>query len=334
MAKTALITGIAGQDGSYLAELLLAKGYFVHGTVRHDGPTNLGRVEHLLDRIAMHQVDACDSTRIAHLLDQTQPDEIYNLVSHSFVPASWQQPVQTAEYSAVGVTRLLESIVAVNPTIRFFQAGSSEMFGHAADSPQSETTRMCPTNPYAVAKLFGHWTTVSYREKYGLFACSGILFNHESPRRNLEFVTRKIAHEAAKIKLGYSRELRLGNLSARRDWGFAGDHVRALWMMLQHETAGDYVIGTGQTHTVQQLVEAAFDHLGLDWQKYVTVDAKLLRPADACQLVANPAKARKELCWQPTVDFQGLVAMMVDADLARLSNTEGDSQRFGQLPAA
>jgi GDPmannose 4,6-dehydratase len=318
MAKRALITGITGQDGSYLAELLLAKGYRVCGMVRRSSTENFQRVEHLRDRIELHQADLLDQTSIAAVLHQVQPEEVYNLAAMSFVPTSWAQPVLTAEFTAVGVTRILDAIRQVCPHARFYQASSSEMYGKVREVPQAEQTPFHPRSPYGVAKVYGHYITVNYRESYGLFACSGILFNHESPRRGLEFVTRKITHAVARIKLGLAQELRLGNLQAKRDWGFAGDYVRAMWLMLQQQQPDDFVVGTGETHTVEEFVQVAFDHVGLDWRKYVVIDPQFFRPAEVDLLLADPAKARA-MGWRTEVSFEGLVKMMVDADLAALA---------------
>jgi GDPmannose 4,6-dehydratase len=315
---TALITGITGQDGSYLAELLLDKGYRVCGMVRRASTENFQRIEHLRGRIDLHQGDLLDPTSITQVLEQVEPDEIYNLAAMSFVPTSWQQPVLTAEFTAVGVTRLLEALRRTCPQARFYQASSSEMFGKVLETPQRETTPFHPRSPYGVAKVYGHYITVNYRESYGLHASSGILFNHESPRRGLEFVTRKITYTLAQIKLGMIRELRLGNLQAKRDWGFAGDYVRAMWLMLQQDKPGDFVIGTGQTHSVQEFVEIAFDHLDLDWHKHVVIDPQFYRPAEVDLLLADRSRARTRLGWEPEVGFEELVRMMVDADLALL----------------
>jgi GDPmannose 4,6-dehydratase len=314
----ALITGVTGQDGSYLAELLLAKGYEVVGVVRRTSHHSYERIEHLLDRIEVVAADLLDQHSLTVVLQDTRPDEVYNLAAQSYVPTSWTQPVLTGEFTALGVTRILEAVRLVHPAARFYQASSSEMFGRVTQTPQNEATSFYPRSPYGVAKVYGHWITVNYRESYDLYAVSGILFNHESPRRGIEFVTRKVTDGAARIKLGLARELRLGNLDARRDWGFAGDYVEAMWRMLQRPTPGDYVIGTGQTHSVRELVEAAFGHLGLDWRKHVVNDPKYMRPAEVDLLQADPSKARRELGWTPTVKFNELVAMMVDADLSRL----------------
>jgi GDPmannose 4,6-dehydratase len=319
MAKTALITGITGQDGSYLAELLLEKGYHVVGAVRRASSTNYWRIEHLLDRITLKPSDLLDQLSLIRLIDEVKPDELYNLAAMSFVPASWDQPMLTGEFNAQGVTRVLEAVRHVNPKIRFYQASSSEMFGKVREVPQTELTPFYPRSPYGVSKVFAHYITVNYRESYALFAVSGILFNHESPRRGLEFVTRKVTDAAARIKLGLSESLGLGNLDAHRDWGFAGDYVRAMWLMLQQDQPDDFVIATGESHSVRELVEVAFGHLGLDWEKYVRLDPKFLRPAEVDLLVGRAAKAQKELGWTPAVDFTALVRMMVDADMARLS---------------
>lgn len=327
MEKVALITGITGQDGSYLAEFLLSKGYRVCGMVRRASTENSQRVEHLRERIELYQADLLDQTSMSHVLEQVQPDEIYNLAAMSFVPTSWQQPVLTAEFTALGVTRLLDAIRQTCSKARFYQASSSEMFGKVLETPQSEKTPFYPRSPYGVAKVYGHHITVNYRESYGLFACSGILFNHESPRRGLEFVTRKITHGVARIKKGLDRELRLGNLDAKRDWGFAGDYVRAMWLMLQQDKADDFVIGTGETHTVKEFADCAFRHAGLNWEEHIVCDPRFCRPAEVDLLLANPAKARKHLGWKPEVNFEGLVRLMVDADLASLGCTPARSVR-------
>jgi GDPmannose 4,6-dehydratase len=315
----ALITGVTGQDGSYLAELLLAKGYEVVGMVRRTSHHSYERIEHLLDRIEVVAADLLDQHSLTVVLQETRPDEVYNLAAQSYVPTSWTQPVLTGEFTALGVTRILEAIRLVHPAARFYQASSSEMFGKVTETPQRESTAFYPRSPYGVAKVYGHWITVNYRESYDLFAVSGILFNHESPRRGVEFVTRKVTDAVARIKLGLARELRLGNLEARRDWGFAGDYVQAMWLMLQQDKPQDYVIGTGETHSVRELVELAFGHAGLDYRKHVVSDPKYYRPAEVDLLLADPAKARRELGWTPKVSFAELVAMMVDADLERLS---------------
>jgi GDPmannose 4,6-dehydratase len=325
MAKQALITGITGQDGSYLAELLLDKGYDVHGMVRRSSTENFERIQHLTDRVRLVQADLLDQSSLVEALEEAQPEEVYNLGAQSFVPTSWRQPVLTAEFTAVGVTRLLEAIRRVNPDIRLYQASSSEMFGKVREVPQSETTPFYPRSPYGVAKAYGHFITVNYRESYGLFAVSGILFNHESPRRGLEFVTRKISDGVARIKLGLADELRLGNLDAKRDWGFAGDYVEAMWLMLQAETPEDYVIATGEEHSVEEFADLAFAHAGLDRNQHVKTDPAFLRPAEVDHLVGDAAKAREQLGWEPRVSFRELVEMMVDADLERLSSTVATS---------
>ncbi|MBA2627935.1 MAG: GDP-mannose 4,6-dehydratase [Gemmatimonadales bacterium] len=315
----ALITGITGQDGSYLAELLLAKGYEVVGVVRRTSHHSYERIEHLLDRIQIVPADLLDQHSLTVALQETRPDEVYNLAAQSYVPTSWSQPVLTGEFTALGVTRILEAIRLVHPSARFYQASSSEMFGRVTETPQREGTSFYPRSPYGVAKAYGHWITVNYRESYGLYAVSGILFNHESPRRGMEFVTRKVTDGAARIKLGLARELRLGNLDARRDWGFAGDYVDAMWRMLQPASPDDFVIGTGVAHTVRDLVEAAFTHVGLDWREFVVTDPRFIRPAEVDLLLADASKAKQELGWTPTVSFAALIALMVDADMARLS---------------
>jgi GDPmannose 4,6-dehydratase len=316
--KIALITGITGQDGSYLAELLLDKGYHVCGMVRRSSTENFQRIEHLRDKIQLYQGDLLDHTSLTKILEQVQPNEVYNLAAQSFVPTSWQQPVLTAEFTALGVTRLLDAIRQTCPKTRFYQASSSEMFGKVRETPQGEATPFYPRSPYGVAKVYGHYITVNYRESYGLFACSGILFNHESPRRGLEFVTRKITHGVARIKLGLDHEVRLGNLQAKRDWGFAGDYVRAMWMMLQQSQADDFVIGTGQTHSVEEFVSVAFDHVRLDWKKHVVVDPQFYRPAEVDLLLANSEKAQRVLGWKPELSFEQLVTSMVEEDLSCL----------------
>jgi GDPmannose 4,6-dehydratase len=315
----ALITGVTGQDGSYLAELLLAKGYEVVGVVRRTSHHSYERIEHLLDRIEVVAADLLDQHSLTVVLQDSRPDEVYNLAAQSYVPTSWTQPVLTGEFTALGVTRILEAIRLVHPTARFYQASSSEMFGKVTSTPQREDTSFYPRSPYGVAKVYGHWITVNYRESYGLYAVSGILFNHESPRRGIEFVTRKVTDAVARIKLGLAQELRLGNLEARRDWGFAGDYVDAMWRMLQQDQPQDYVIGSGETHSVRELVDLAFAHVGLDYRKYVVTDPKFYRPAEVDLLLADPSKARRELGWTPKVAFAELVAMMVDADLERLA---------------
>jgi GDPmannose 4,6-dehydratase len=318
--KRALITGITGQDGSYLAELLLEKGYEVHGMVRRSSTENFERIAHLVDRIGLVQADLLDPTSLVEALEETRPTELYNLGAQSFVPTSWKQPVLTAEFTAVGVTRMLEAIRRVDPNIRFYQASSSEMFGKVREVPQNEQTPFYPRSPYGVAKVYGHFITVNYRESYGLFAVSGILFNHESPRRGLEFVTRKITDGVARIKLGLTDELRLGNLDAKRDWGFAGDYVEAMWMMLQAAEPEDYVIATGKEHSVQEFADVAFAHMGLASRQHLKTDPEFLRPAEVDHLVGDAAKAHEQLRWHPRTSFKGLVEMMVEADVERLSS--------------
>ncbi len=318
MARRALVTGVTGQDGSYLAEFLLSRGYEVHGMVRRASTDTLERIAHVVDRITLHQADLLDQLSLINLVRDIRPHEIYNLAAQSFVPSSWQQPLLTGEFTALGVTRLLEAIRLVDPEIRFYQASSSEMFGMVIEEPQTERTPFYPRSPYGVSKVYAHWITVNYRESYSLFACSGILFNHESPRRGKEFVTRKVTDAVARIKLGLQDKLRLGNLDAQRDWGFAGDYVEAMWMMLQRDTPEDYVIATGIKHSVRDLVQLAFDHVSLDPWKYVEIDSALLRPAEVNHLLGDSTKARTELGWTPRVDFRQLVTMMVDADLERV----------------
>ena len=315
---TAIITGITGQDGSYLAELLLAKGYKVVGMVRRTSTINFDRILHIQNDVELVQGDLLDQSSLVDVVREYQPDEVYNLAAQSFVPTSWKQPVLTGEFTALGVTRMLEAIRQVNPAIRFYQASSSEMFGKVVEVPQRESTPFYPRSPYGVAKVYGHWITVNYRESYNLFACSGILFNHESPRRGLEFVTHKVTHAVARIKLGKQKELRLGNLDSRRDWGFAGDYVNAMWLMLQQPEPDDYVVATGETHSVRELCEVAFSRVGLDWQEHVVIDEKFMRPAEVDLLVGDPAKAGAKLGWEPAVTFKGLIEMMVDADLEAL----------------
>jgi GDPmannose 4,6-dehydratase len=327
MAGIALITGITGQDGSYLAEFLLEKGYQVHGMFRRSSTETFERVQHLEGKIDLHPGDLLDQQSLVALLQKLRPTEVYNLAAQSFVPTSWQQPQLTGEVTGLGVTRMLDAVRLVDPHIRFYQASSSEMFGKVHETPQRETTPFHPRSPYGVAKVYGHYITINYRESYGMYACSGILFNHESPRRGLEFVTRKITHGVAKIKLGLANELRLGNLQARRDWGFAGDYVRAMWLMLQQKQADDYVIGTGQTHSVEEFVAAAFEHVGLDWHDHVVIDPKFHRPAEVDLLLSDPAKAQRALGWQPKVGFRQLVTMMVDADLAALRRQPAAGER-------
>ena len=316
--KKALVTGVTGQDGSYLAEFLLERGCEVIGMVRRTSTVNFDRIRHLQDDIELVYGDLLDQVSLIDILREYEPDEVYNLAAQSFVPTSWKQPVFTAEASALGVTRMLEAIRTVNPDIKFYQASSSEMFGKVVEVPQNEKTRFYPRSPYGVAKVYGHYITVNYRESYGVFACSGILFNHGSQRRGLEFVERKVAHGAVRIKLGLAEELRLGNLDAERDWGYAGDYVEAMWMMLQQPEPDDYVVGTGVTHSVRELCKVAFSYLGLNWEDYVVSDPKFFRPAEVDQLVADPRKARKVLGWEPKVSFEELVHMMVDADMEAL----------------
>ncbi len=318
--KRALITGITGQDGSYLAEFLLEKGYQVIGMVRRTSTLNFERIKHIQDRIQVVPGDLLDEASLMTILQEHRPHEVYNLAAQSFVQTSWQQPVFTGQVTALGVTRLLDAIRLVDKNIRFYQASSSEMFGKVQKVPQNENTPFYPRSPYGVAKVYGHWITVNYRESYKLFACSGILFNHESPRRGLEFVTRKVTHGAARIKLGLANELRLGNLDSQRDWGYAADYVVAMWLMLQQDKPDDYVVGTGETHSIRELCEIAFGHLGLDWHKYVVQDPRFYRPAEVDLLVSDSSKAHRELGWKPTVSFKELIHMMVDADIALLSN--------------
>jgi GDPmannose 4,6-dehydratase len=316
---TAIVTGITGQDGSYLAELLLSKGYRVIGVARRSSTVNYERIEHLLDDMNVVQGDLQDQGSLLSLLEEYEPTEVYNLAAQSFVPTSWNQPALTGDVTAIGVTRILEAIRFVNPKIRFYQASSSEMFGKVLEVPQHEETPFYPRSPYGVAKVYGHWITVNYRESFGIFAASGILFNHESPRRGLEFVTRKISDGVAKIKAGKAKELRLGNLEAQRDWGFAGDYVRAMWLMLQQDMPDNYVIGMGETHSVREFCEIAFGHVGLDYKDFVVVDERFYRPAEVDLFISDPSKARAQLKWEPAVSFKELVTMMVDADVARHS---------------
>jgi GDPmannose 4,6-dehydratase len=320
MSRRAVITGITGQDGSYLAELLLEQGYEVVGITRRLSAPNYWRIEHLLPRITLLPADLLDQLSLVRVLAEVRPHELYNLAAMSFVPASWDQPLLTGEFNAQGVTRILEAVRHVDPSIRVYQASSSEMFGKVRDVPQTELTPFYPRSPYGVSKVYGHYITVNYRESYGLFACSGILFNHESPRRGIEFVTRKVSDGVARIKLGLMRTLALGNLEARRDWGFAGDYVRAMWLMLQRDAAHDYVIATGLTRSVRDLVDVAFSHVGLNWQDHVVTDPRFLRPAEVDLLIGDASKARQDLDWAPRVSFEALVHMMVDADLARLQS--------------
>jgi GDPmannose 4,6-dehydratase len=316
--QSALITGITGQDGSYLAELLLAKGYAVHGMVRRASTENFERIAHLQDKITLHQADLNDLASLTTVVQEVRPVEVYNLAAQSFVPTSWKQPLLTTDVTATGVTRMLEAIRLVDPKgVKFYQASSSEMFGKVHETPQTEATPFYPRSPYGVAKVYGHWITVNYRESYGMFCVSGILFNHESPRRGREFVTRKVTDAVARIKLGLQKELRIGNLDAKRDWGFAGDYVRAMWLMLQQPKPDDYVIASGRTHTVRELVRIAFEHVGLDWQKHTVQDPAFIRPAEVDLLQGDASKAKRALGWQPEVSFEQLVRMMVDADLKR-----------------
>jgi GDPmannose 4,6-dehydratase len=317
--KRALITGITGQDGSYLAEFLLAKNYRVYGLIRRSSTLNFERISHIQDRIELLQGDLLDSSSLISAIRQSEPDEVYNLAAQSFVPTSWNQPVLTGEFTAIGVTRMLDAIREVNPKIRFYQASSSEMFGLVEHSPQTEMTRFYPRSPYGAAKLYGHWITVNYRESYGIFACSGILFNHESPRRGLEFVTRKVSYAVARIKAGLQNKLKMGNLDAERDWGYAGDYVRGMWLMLQQDEAEDYVIATNQTNSVRHLLDTAFGHVGLNYENYVEVDPDLLRPAEVHHLRGDYSKAQLKLGWEPQVRFEALVRMMVDSDLEQVS---------------
>jgi len=318
MKRKSLITGITGQDGSYLAELLLEQGYEVHGMVRRSSTESFERISHIRDRVQLHQADLLDQLSIVRVLEKIRPSEVYNLAAQSFVATSWEQPLLTSDVTALGVTRMLEAIRLVDPSIRFYQASSSEMFGRVQEEPQTERTAFWPRSPYGVAKTYGHWITVNYRESFDIYACSGILFNHESPRRGKEFVTRKITDAVARIKLGKQSTLKLGNLDAQRDWGFAGDYVRAMWLMLQQDEPQDYVIATGIKHSVRELVLLAFDHVGLDPTEYVEIDTGLLRPAEVSTLRGDCSKARAQLAWEPTVDFEALIAMMMDADLERV----------------
>ena len=319
MKKRALISGITGQDGSYLAEFLVDKGYEVTGIVRRSSAPNLWRIEHLLDRISLRPADLLDQLSLVRVIQDVRPHELYNLAAMSFVPASWDQPLLTGDFNSMGVTRLLEAVRQVDPSVRIYQASSSEMYGRVREVPQTEMTPFYPRSPYGVSKVFGHYITVNYRESYGLFAVSGILFNHESPRRGLEFVTRKVSDGVARIKLGLADHLALGNLDAHRDWGYAGDYVRAMWMMLQQDQADDYVIATGISHSVKHLVEIAFAHAGLEWEAFVRTDPAFLRPAEVDHLIGDPSKAKRQFGWEPSVSFERLVAMMVDADIERLS---------------
>jgi GDPmannose 4,6-dehydratase len=318
--KRALITGVTGQDGSYLADSLLGKGYTVFGLVRRSSTVNFERIRHIQDKIEIMPGDLLDQNSLMNAVKESWPDEVYNLAAQSFVPTSWNQPVLTGEFTGLGVTRILEAIRVVKPDIRFYQASSSEMFGKVRETPQNEKTPFYPRSPYGIAKVYGHWITVNYRESYNLFCCSGILFNHESPRRGKEFVSRKVTYAAARIKLGLEKELRMGNLDAKRDWGYARDYVEAMWRMLQQDKPDDFVIATGETHSVRELLEIAFGHLCLDYKDFVVVDPKLVRPAEVDLLLGDPTKARKVLGWKPTVTFEELVTMMVDADLERLKH--------------
>ncbi len=331
MARTALITGVTGQDGSYLAEFLLSKGYRVVGMIRRSSASVFPRIEHLRPRIELRMADLLDPLSLIDVVEAVRPDEVYNLAAQSFVPTSWEQPILTGQFTALGVTHLLEAIRAVDPKIRFYQASSSEMFGAAAETPQNEETPFHPRSPYAVAKVYGHFSTLNYRSRYGLFACSGILFNHESPRRGLEFVTRKITHTLARIKLGLESKLRLGNLEAARDWGFAGDYVKAMWLMLQRQEAGDFVVGTGQSHTVKEFVELACGFADLDWREHVETDQRFFRRAEVHSLSADSRKARRILGWEPETTFPGLVEMMVKADLETVARQAAVSTRVGEL---
>jgi len=316
VAPRALITGITGQDGACLAKFLLGEGYEVHGMVRRASTENFERIAELRERVVLHQADLLDQLSLVTLMREVRPQEVYNLAAQSFVPTSWVQPLLTGEYTALGVTRMLEAVRLVAPETRFYQASSSEMFGKAQEEPQNEQTPFWPRSPYGVAKVYGHWITVNYRESYGIYACSGILFNHESPRRGLEFVTRKVTYGVARIKLGLADELRLGNLDSRRDWGYAGDYVRAMWLMLQQPEPDDYVVATGETHSIRELCQEAFGYVGLDWEEYVAQDPRYMRPAEVDLLVGDAGKARRVLGWEPEVDFRDLVRMMVDADMA------------------
>ncbi|MCD6460517.1 GDP-mannose 4,6-dehydratase [bacterium] len=316
--KKALITGITGQDGSYLAEFLLGKGYEIHGMVRRSSTETFLRIEHIREKIYIHQADLLDQLSIINLIEQVNPDEVYNLAAMSFVPTSWVQPVLTAEFTAIGVTKVLEAIRLVNKKIKFYQASSSEMFGKVHEVPQTENTPFYPRSPYGVAKVYGHFITVNYRESYDIFACSGILFNHESPRRGKEFVTRKISHAVARIKCGLQDKLYLGNIDAKRDWGFAGDYIKAMWLMLQQDKADDYVISTGETHSVREFCQIAFDHVGLNWKDYVQTDPSLVRPAEVDLLIGDCRKARDILKWKSSISFKELVVLMVDEDLKRI----------------
>jgi GDPmannose 4,6-dehydratase len=322
MKKKALITGVTGQDGSYLAEFLLSKGYEVHGMVRRSSTETFERIAHIKDKIQLRQADLLDELSLMKIMQDVKPDEIYNLAAMSFVPTSWSQPILTGEFTAIGVVRVLEAMRRACPKSKFYQASSSEMFGKVREVPQNELTPFYPRSPYGVSKAFGHYITVNYRESYDLFAVSGILFNHESPRRGIEFVTRKVSDGVAKIKLGLGKKLKMGNLDSERDWGFAGDYVQAMWLMLQQQAPDDYVVATGISHSVRDLVRVAFDHVGLDWKKYVVIDPAFIRPAEVEHLLGDPSKAARVLKWKPKVDFEHLVRMMVDADLKRLKKNK------------
>jgi GDPmannose 4,6-dehydratase len=329
MPRNALITGITGQDGSYLAEFLLEKNYRVSGLIRRSSTINFERIAHLQDQVELIPGDLLDPSSLITAIQRTEPDEIYNLAAQSFVPTSWSQPVLTGEFTALGVTRLLEAIRVVNPAIRFYQASSSEMFGMVEESPQNEATRFYPRSPYGVAKLYGHWITVNARESYGLYACSGILFNHESPRRGVEFVSRRVSYHVARIKLGLQQTLKMGNLEAERDWGFAGDYVQAMWLMLQQSKPEDYVVATGKTNSVRRLLEVAFARVGLDYRNHIEIDPELLRPAEVHHLRGNYEKARQKLGWEPLITFEQLIEKMVDSDLAFLSKDSSQATPFG-----
>ena len=320
MKKRALITGVTGQDGSYLSEFLLEKGYKVFGLVRRSSSPNYERIEHIRHKIELIQGDLLDQNSLIEAIQCVKPDEIYNLGAQSFVPTSWNQPVLTGEFTALGVTRMLEAIRVVNPKIKFYQASSSEMFGEVQEVPQTERTPFYPKSPYGVAKVYGHYITVNYRESYGMFACSGILFNHESPRRGLEFVTRKVSHCAAKIRLGLEKELKIGNLDSQRDWGYAKEYVEAMWLMLQQDEPGNYVVATGKAHTVRKLLQIAFGCIGLNWEDHVVIDEDLIRPAEVNRLLGDASKAREKLCWSPTISFEELIEIMVESDLKRLKD--------------
>jgi len=334
MPGTALITGITGQDGSYLAEFLLARGYRVHGVVRRASTEPTDRIRHLQDRVVLHQGDLADQASLVRLVQEIRPTELYNLAAQSFVPTSWHQPILTGDITGLGVARTLEAIRLVDPEVRFYQASSSEMFGEVQETPQRETTPLYPRSPYGVAKTYGHYLTINYRESYDLFACSGILFNHESPRRGLEFVTRKITNGVARIKLGIDSELRLGNLQAKRDWGFAGDYVRAMWLMLQQDKPDDFVIGTGETHSVEEFVQIAFEHAGLDWRQYVTIDPKFYRPAEVDLLLGDPTKSREKLGWKPEVGFEELVraGMVLTGGASKMEGVVELAEEMLQMP--